>query len=98
MDKRCNALSIPEQLTLRKKAVDDVLAHPEWSLAQAVRHLKKTMRRTTAEMAQLSQVLPLSDQRAQWFGDDSAVRPDHPAQLMSTERQSDLVSTTRIFR
>ena len=56
MDKRFNSLSIAEQLELRRKAVDDVLAHPEWSLAQAVRHLKKTMRLTTAEMAKLSGV------------------------------------------
>ena len=54
MDKRYNTLSIPEQLQLRKQAVDDVLGHPEWSLPQAVRHLKKTMRLTTAEMAKLS--------------------------------------------
>jgi DNA-binding XRE family transcriptional regulator len=56
MDKRFNILSISEQLDLRKKAVEDVLAHPEWSLAQAVRHLKKTMRLTTTEMAKLSGV------------------------------------------
>jgi len=56
MDKRFNLLSIPQQLDLRRQAVDDVLAHPEWSLAQAVRHLKKTMRLTTAEMAKLSGV------------------------------------------
>lgn len=54
MDKRYNTLSMPEQLQLRKQAVDDVLAHPEWTLPQAVRHLKKTMRLTTAEMAKLS--------------------------------------------
>ena len=54
MDKRYTALTLPEQLQLRKQAVDDVLAHPEWSLAQAVRHLKKTMRLTTAEMARLA--------------------------------------------
>ena len=54
MDKRFNTLSIAEQLELRRKAVDDVLAHPEWSLAQSVRHLKKTMRLTTVEMAKLS--------------------------------------------
>ena len=54
MDKRYNALTLPEQLQLRKQAVDDVLAHPEWSLVQAIRHLKKTMRLTTAEMAKLS--------------------------------------------
>lgn len=56
MDKRFNTLSVPEQLLLRKQAVEDVLAHPEWSLAQAVRHLKKTMRLTTTEMAKLSGV------------------------------------------
>jgi DNA-binding XRE family transcriptional regulator len=55
MDKRCNTLSVPEQLLLRKRAVDDVLAHP-MALAQAVRHLKKTMRLTTAEMARLAGV------------------------------------------
>jgi transcriptional regulator with XRE-family HTH domain len=56
MDKRFNTLSIPEQLELRRQAIEDVLAHPEWSLAQAVRHLKKTMRLTTAEMSKLSGV------------------------------------------
>jgi DNA-binding XRE family transcriptional regulator len=54
MDKRYNILTIPEQLELRRQAVEDVLEHPEWSLAQAVRHLKKTMRLTTAEMAKFS--------------------------------------------
>jgi DNA-binding XRE family transcriptional regulator len=56
MDKRFHTLSLVEQLALRQQAVDDVLAHPEWPLAQAVRHLKKAMRLTTAEMAKLSGV------------------------------------------
>jgi len=56
MDKRFHTMSLVEQLALRQQAVDDVLAHPEWPLAQAVRHLKKTMRLTTAEMAKLSGV------------------------------------------
>ena len=56
MDKRYHTLSITQQLALRQQAVEDVLAHPEWSLAQAVRHLKKTMRMTTSEMAKLSGV------------------------------------------
>lgn len=56
MDKRYNALPLADQLALRQQAIDDVLAHPEWTLAQAVRHLKKTMRLTTTEMAQLSGV------------------------------------------
>lgn len=54
MDRRYNTLSPSEQLALRRKAVEDVLAHPEWSLAQSVRHLKTTMRLTTAELAKLS--------------------------------------------
>lgn len=54
MDKRFSAISNAEQLELRRQAIEDVLAHPEWSLPQAVRHLKKTMRLTTTEMAQLS--------------------------------------------
>ena len=33
-----------------------MLSHPEWSLEDSVRHLKKTMRLTTAEMAKLSGV------------------------------------------
>lgn len=56
MDKRYNTLTLAQQLSLRQQAVDDVLAHPEWSLPQAIRHLKKTMRLTTAEMAKLSGV------------------------------------------
>ena len=53
MDKRFNPLSLAEQLQLRQQAIEDVLAHPQWSLPQAVRHLRTTMRLTTAEMAKL---------------------------------------------
>jgi DNA-binding XRE family transcriptional regulator len=56
MDKRFNTLTLAQQLDLRQQAIDDVLAHPEWSLPHAVRHLKKTMRITTVEMAKLSGV------------------------------------------
>ncbi|QDW52180.1 helix-turn-helix domain-containing protein [Burkholderia sp. KBS0801] len=56
MDKRYNAMSLPEQLALRRKAIEDVLAHPEWSLRESVRHLKKTMRLTSTEMAKLAGV------------------------------------------
>ncbi|HGL6714547.1 MULTISPECIES: helix-turn-helix domain-containing protein [Burkholderia cepacia complex] len=56
MDKRYNALPLPEQLSLRRQAIEDVLAHPEWSLRESVRHLKKTMRLTSAEMATLAGV------------------------------------------
>lgn len=54
MDKRYKTISPSEQLDLRRQAVEAVLAHPEWPLAQAVRHMRKTMRLTTAEMAKLS--------------------------------------------
>lgn len=56
MDKRYAALSLQDQLQLRRTAVEDVLAHPEWPLPQCVRHLKTTMRLTTAELAKLSGV------------------------------------------
>ncbi|WP_027781655.1 MULTISPECIES: helix-turn-helix domain-containing protein [Burkholderia] len=56
MDKRYNALPLPEQLSLRRQAIEGVLAHPEWSLRESVRHLKKTMRLTSAEMATLAGV------------------------------------------
>jgi transcriptional regulator with XRE-family HTH domain len=54
MDKRYQGLTLPQQLALRQKAVSDVLANPQWSLPQALRHLKKTLRLTTAELAQLA--------------------------------------------
>ena len=56
MDKRYTPIPLPDQLELRRQAIDDVLAHPEWTLPQAVRHLKKTMRMTTTEMAKISGV------------------------------------------
>lgn len=56
MDKRYLAMSLPEQLDLRRQAIDDVLAHPEWPLREAIRHLKRTMRLTSAEIAKLAGV------------------------------------------
>ena len=56
MDKRFTVLTLPQQLALRKLAIEEVLAHPEWSLAESIRHLKKTMRLTTGELARLSGV------------------------------------------
>ncbi len=54
MDKRYDTLTLIEQIELRKKAVDEVLSNPQWSLAHAVRHLKKSLRLTTAELAKLA--------------------------------------------
>ena len=56
MDKRYAAISLREQIALRQQAIDEVLAHPEWSLAEALRHIRSTLRLTTIEMARLSGV------------------------------------------
>ena len=56
MDKRYKSISASEQLDLRREPVESVLAHPEWSLPQAIRPMKRTIRLTTAEMAKLSGV------------------------------------------
>ena len=56
MDKRYKTLTLADQLRLRQQAIDDVLAHPEWPLPQALHHLRTTMRLTSAEMAKLSGV------------------------------------------
>ena len=56
MDKRYKTLSVPEQLALRLQAIEEVLAHPEWTLQQSVRHLKRTLRLTSAELARLAGV------------------------------------------
>lgn len=58
MDRRYTALSMGEQLMLRKQAIDDVLQHPEWTLQQSVRHLKRSMRLTSAELAQMAGINP----------------------------------------
>lgn len=54
MDKRFTPMSLSQQQEMRRQAVEDVLAHPEWSLRDAVRHLKKTLRLTSAEFARLA--------------------------------------------
>lgn len=54
MDKRFTPLSLHEQLMARKQAIEDVLAHPEWALQEAVLHLKRSMRLTSAELAKMA--------------------------------------------
>ena len=51
MDKRFNPIPLQEQVQLRKQAVEEVLTNPQWTLAQAARHLRTTMRLTIKEMA-----------------------------------------------
>jgi DNA-binding XRE family transcriptional regulator len=54
MDKRYKVMTLDEQVAARRQAIEDVLAHPEWTLAQSVRHMRRTMRLTTHELAQLA--------------------------------------------
>lgn len=54
MDKRYRTMTLDEQAVARMRAIDEVLAHPEWTLGQSVRHVRRTMRLTTRELAQLS--------------------------------------------
>ncbi|RLJ40006.1 helix-turn-helix domain-containing protein [Acidovorax sp. 106] len=56
MDKRFKPLSPPEQLQQRRQAIEDVLAHPEWTLAEAVRHIQTGLRLTSAELARVAGV------------------------------------------
>jgi DNA-binding XRE family transcriptional regulator len=54
MDKRYNPVPLSQQLLLRQEAVETLLSHPEWPLHESVRHMKKAMRLTTAELAKLA--------------------------------------------
>lgn len=41
---------------MRRKAIDDILAHPEWSLADSVRYVRTSLRLTVLEYARLTKV------------------------------------------
>lgn len=56
MDKRFKPMALPEQLRLRQQVMDELLAHPEWSLQEAVCYLKKGLHLTTVDLAKLSGV------------------------------------------
>jgi transcriptional regulator with XRE-family HTH domain len=56
MDRRYKPLTLSQQMELRQQVVDDLLSHPEWSLQEAVCHMKKGLRLTTADLAKLAGV------------------------------------------
>lgn len=56
MDKRYTPLPLGQQVLLRKQAVEEMLAHPEWSLRESIRFMKTSLRLTTAELAELAGV------------------------------------------
>lgn len=56
MDRRYKPLTLSQQMELRQQVVNDLLSHPEWSLQEAVRHIKRGLRLTTADLAKLAGV------------------------------------------
>ncbi|MCA1977670.1 MAG: helix-turn-helix domain-containing protein [Thiobacillus sp.] len=56
MDRRYKPLTLSQQMELRRQVMEDLLSHPEWSLQEAVCHMKKGLRLTTAELAKLAGV------------------------------------------
>jgi len=56
MDRRRRPVPIETQLALREQALNDVLAHPEWTPIEVIRHVRRTLGLTTAELAQLAEV------------------------------------------
>ncbi|GKS77219.1 helix-turn-helix domain-containing protein [Acidovorax sp. SUPP950] len=54
MDKRYTPLPLAQQLLLRRQAVQDLLDHPQWTLRESIRHLRSTLRLTSAELARLA--------------------------------------------
>lgn len=56
MDKRYRPLTPLEQLRLREKLDDTLRAHPEWSFAHAVRHIRTSLRLTVDDMAKVARI------------------------------------------
>lgn len=56
MDKRFKPLPLPEQIALRRQAIEEVLQHPEWDLARTVRHIRTSLRLTVPEFSRLTGV------------------------------------------
>ena len=56
MDRRRRPLPLAKQLEVRQRAIEEVLAHPEWPAAEAIRHVKKSLGLTSADLARLAHV------------------------------------------
>lgn len=46
----------PAQMVLRRQAIEDVLAHPERTVAENIHHIRTTLRLTVPEFARLAKV------------------------------------------
>ena len=84
MDKRYHPMPVAEQVLVRRQAIEEVLAHPEWTLADAIRHLKQSMRLTRAERAKLAEIAKTLTERLTANGDPEpdwdALRRDDPVE------------------
>jgi DNA-binding transcriptional regulator YiaG len=56
MDKRFKPLTLADQLVLRRQAIEAVTTHPEWTIAESIRHIRTTLRLTAPEYARLARV------------------------------------------
>lgn len=63
MDKRYKPLTAEQFDILSKRVISDLVANSQWSVPEMLRHAKKTLRLTTAEMAERAGVgyRPLQD-------------------------------------
>ena len=63
MDKRRKPLTPEEQLVLRQEMEKLVESHPEWTLPEALKQIRVTLRLTQREMARVGKVTTLTLQK-----------------------------------
>lgn len=56
MDTRYGSMTRSDVLLLRKRVIDDMLAHTEWTPTEALTYMRKELRITFQELAKLSAV------------------------------------------
>jgi DNA-binding XRE family transcriptional regulator len=56
MDKRYKPLTPLEQLHAREQMLTTIQAHPEWTFAETVRHVRKSLRMTIKDMAKVGKL------------------------------------------
>ena len=81
MDRRYKPLTAHQQLKLRQELTTTIEAHPEWTFAQVVRHIRNTLRLTIADMSKVGRI------SAQTLKNIEA--SDHSPKLETAERLLD---------
>lgn len=56
MDRRYKPLTPLEQLHAREELVAAIRAHPEWTVPETIRHVRKSLRLTVEEMAKVGKL------------------------------------------